>query len=54
MTETYIAQAKVEEWQLREARAALAELDAGRGISHEKVVKWLNSWGKPGETKAPR
>jgi predicted transcriptional regulator len=47
MTET-IAKAKAEEWQLREIRAALVELDAGR------VAEWLNSWGKPGETKAPR
>jgi predicted transcriptional regulator len=53
MTEI-IAKAKAEEWQLREIRAALVELDAGRGVSHEKVVEWLNSWGKPGETKAPR
>jgi predicted transcriptional regulator len=54
MIETDIARAETEEWQLREIRTALVELDAGRGVSHEKVVKWLNSWGKAGETKAPR
>ena len=43
-----------EEWQLGEIHAGLAELDAGLGISHERVAKWLNSWGKAGETKAPR
>jgi RHH-type rel operon transcriptional repressor/antitoxin RelB len=43
-----------EEWQLGEIQAGLAELDAGRGVSHEKVAKWLNSWGKAGEIKAPR
>jgi predicted transcriptional regulator len=43
-----------EEWQLGEIQGGLAELDAGRGVSHEKVAKWLNSWGKAGETKAPR
>jgi predicted transcriptional regulator len=43
-----------EEWQLGEIQAGVAELDAGRGVGHEKVAKWLNSWGKAGETKAPR
>jgi predicted transcriptional regulator len=43
-----------EEWQLEEIEEAAAELDAGQGVSHEKVAKWLSSWGKPGETKAPR
>jgi predicted transcriptional regulator len=45
---------EAEKWQLREIRTALAELDAGQGVSHEKVSKWLRSWGTPGETKAPR
>lgn len=43
-----------EEWQLHEIEAARAELDAGQSVSHDRVAKWLNSWGKPGETKAPR
>ena len=43
-----------EEWQLREIRAGIAELDAGKGVTHEKVSKWLRSWGKPGERKAPQ
>ncbi len=43
-----------EEWQLGEIEAATAELDAGQGVRHDKVAKWLASWGKPGETKAPR
>ena len=48
------AYVEAEEWQLGEIRAAIAEADAGQVVSHEKVAKWLNSWGKPGETKAPR
>jgi len=32
----------------------MAELDSGQEVNHEKVSKWLKSWGKPGETKAPR
>lgn len=43
-----------EEWQLGEIQAGIAELDSGQAVSHEKVSKWLKSWGKPGETKAPR
>ncbi len=43
-----------EEWQLQEVNAGIAELESGRGVGHEKVSKWLQSWGKPGETKAPR
>ena len=43
-----------EEWQLGEVQAGIAELDAGQEVSHERVSKWLHSWGKPGEAKAPR
>jgi RHH-type rel operon transcriptional repressor/antitoxin RelB len=43
-----------EEWQLGEVQAGIADLDRQRDISHQKVAKWLRSWGKPSETKAPR
>jgi RHH-type rel operon transcriptional repressor/antitoxin RelB len=43
-----------EEWQLREMHAGIAELDSGQEVGHEKVSKWLNSWGKRTESKAPR
>ncbi len=43
-----------EEWQLGEVQAGMAELDQEQEVSHEKVAKWLRSWGKPSETKAPR
>jgi len=45
---------EAEEWQLGEIAEGIAELDADQTISHEKVAKWLATWGKPGETKAPR
>ena len=43
-----------EEWQLGEIEDGIAELDSGQTVSHEKVSKWLKTWGKPGEAKAPR
>ena len=43
-----------EEWQLGEVQAGMAELDREQEVSHEKVEKWLKSWGKQSETKAPR
>jgi predicted transcriptional regulator len=52
--EAISAYVESEEWQLGELQAGVAELDAGRGVSHDKVSKWLGSWGKNGETKAPR
>lgn len=43
-----------EEWQPGEIRAAIDELDAGQGVSHDKVTTWLKSWGKNNEKNAPR
>jgi len=43
-----------EEWQLGEVQAGIAELDSGQEVSHEKVAKWLKSWGKPSENETPR
>ncbi len=48
---TYI---ESEERQLEELHAGMAELASGKEISHQKVSRWLNSWGKPGETRSPR
>ncbi len=45
---------EAEEWQLGEIQAAVAELDASDGVSHDKVSRWLKSWGQPEELKAPR
>ena len=52
--EAIVAYVESEEWQLGEIQAGIAELDSGREVSHEKVSKWLKSWGKPGETKPPK
>jgi RHH-type transcriptional regulator, rel operon repressor / antitoxin RelB len=52
--EAITAYVESEEWQLGEIQAGIAELDSGNGVSHDKVSKWLKSWGKPGEAKTPR
>jgi len=33
---------------------ALADLDAGRTVSHSAVKDWLQSWGKADELPPPR
>jgi len=43
-----------EEWQLGEVHKGLEELDSGLAVNHDRVSEWLKSWGKVGETKAPR
>src|SRR5438045_9330624 len=52
--EAIAAYVESEEWQLGELHAGIAELNSGQEVSHEKASKWLKSWGKPGETNAPR
>jgi len=52
--EAIAAYVEQEEWQLGEIDAAMGELDAGQGVSHEKVATWLTSWGTAGEKNAPR
>jgi RHH-type rel operon transcriptional repressor/antitoxin RelB len=52
--EAIAAYVESEEWQLWEIQDGIAEFDSGQEVSHDKVSQWLKSWGKPGETKAPR
>lgn len=52
--EAIAAYVESEEWQLGEIQAGIAELNNGKAISHEKVLKWLKTWGKRGETRIPR
>ncbi|MCC6589515.1 MAG: CopG family ribbon-helix-helix protein [Bryobacterales bacterium] len=52
--EAIAAYVESEEWQLGEIRVGMAELDSGKSVSNDKVSDWLKSWGKKGETKAPR
>jgi RHH-type transcriptional regulator, rel operon repressor / antitoxin RelB len=52
--EAIAAYVEAERWQLDEIEAGLRELDKGRAATHEDVSKWLRSWGKTRERKAPR
>jgi predicted transcriptional regulator len=33
---------------------AEAEIDAGKGVPHERVREWLKSWGTPDELPCPK
>jgi predicted transcriptional regulator len=46
--EAIAAYVESEAWQFGESQAGIAELNAGQNISHDKVSKWLNFWGKTG------
>ncbi len=52
--EAIAAYVESEEWQLAEIQAGQSEFDAGPFVSHDQVSRWLKSWGKGGELKAPR
>jgi RHH-type rel operon transcriptional repressor/antitoxin RelB len=52
--EAISAYVEAEAWQLDEIQAGLRELDGGRAVPHAAVSKWLRSWGKKPERKAPR
>ena len=51
--EAIAAYVEAEDWQLGEIVAGLAELDSGKMVEHDKVVKWLRSWGKASESAPP-
>ena len=52
--EAITAYVDLEEWQIGEIQAGIADANAGRLVSHEKMKNWLESWGTPEETKAPQ
>ena len=43
----------VNEWQVARIQRAIASLEAGLGVSHERVKDWVASWGKPNEQPLP-
>jgi predicted transcriptional regulator len=41
-------------WEHKHIRAGLDELEAGEGVSNERVMAWLDSWGTENELPAPK
>ncbi|MBW4511063.1 MAG: CopG family ribbon-helix-helix protein [Scytonematopsis contorta HA4267-MV1] len=39
---------------LEETEEAIADIQAGRVVSGEEVMKWLETWGTDTESKAPK
>jgi predicted transcriptional regulator len=44
----------VEEWQLSVIEAGIKQLDEGKGVPHDSVVKLVQSWNKAFRSKASR
>jgi len=49
-----IALVSTESREHMQIRAGLSELEAGKSISHERVLAWLDSWGAGNELPAPK
>jgi predicted transcriptional regulator len=43
----------VQAWQIAHIEQGRRELREGKGIPHEKVVAWLETWGTEDETEPP-
>jgi predicted transcriptional regulator len=52
--EAIAAYVEAEDWQLAEIQEGISELNQNLVVSHEKVSKWLRSWGKRNEAGPPR
>jgi RHH-type rel operon transcriptional repressor/antitoxin RelB len=44
----------VNEWQVAGIKRAIASLDRGEGVSHERVSDWVASWGSRKERPIPK
>ena len=49
----YIEQEELKQRMFEETQEAIADIEAGRVVSGEEVMKWLETWGTAVETKAP-
>lgn len=45
---------ELQSWQVAEIRKGMEEIRQGKGIPHEDVVAWLETWGTDEETEPPR
>ena len=41
-------------WEHQHIRAGISELEAGEGVSNERVMAWLDSWGTENELQVPQ
>jgi predicted transcriptional regulator len=41
-------------WEHQHILRGLGELEAGEGVSHERVAEWLDSWGTENESPTPK
>jgi RHH-type rel operon transcriptional repressor/antitoxin RelB len=44
----------VNEWQVAGIKRAIASLDRGEGVPHQRVKDWVESWGGENERPAPK
>ena len=49
-----IALVSSDSWEHRHIRSGLADLEAGKRVSNERVIEWLDSWGTETELPAPK
>ncbi len=49
----YIEREELKQRMLEETEEAIADIQAGRVVSGEEVMQWLETWGTGNETKAP-
>ena len=42
------------EWQIAGIKRAIASLDRGDGVPHERVKEWIASWGSDNELPVPK
>jgi RHH-type rel operon transcriptional repressor/antitoxin RelB len=44
----------INEWQVAGILGAIASLDGGKGVPHERVKEWVATWETRKEHRAPR
>jgi RHH-type rel operon transcriptional repressor/antitoxin RelB len=44
----------INEWQVAGILGAIASLDRGKGIPHERVREWVTSWETRNERRSPK
>jgi len=49
----YIEHEEQKQRMLEETEEAIADIKAGRIVSGEEVMQWLETWGTSADTKAP-